>query len=276
MNPLTWRYELDRIFSVRCEPAWSLAPGWSDRLRDCDLWTVWAGRGRMRLRSGEIELRPGVCVWMRPGGRYAADQDPNDRLGVIAIHFTPRDDRGRACLTDRRLPGEVHLVRDWPFFRSVAFELVRRNRLMAGRPPDAARTAHLHNLFRVLIGTLLIQETVAAPPAWARHRQFIEEQAARLYEQPATIAPVREMARSAGLAPDYYTRVFRSLMGSTPREWIQRARLERACTLLRETTSTVTEIADQTGYADVFQFSRIFKNRMGQSPRAWRNARQNQ
>ncbi|MCF7839127.1 MAG: hypothetical protein K9N49_10920, partial [Candidatus Marinimicrobia bacterium] len=63
MTPLTWQYELGRIFSVRCEPAWSLAPGWGAHLRDCDLWIVWAGRGRMRLRTGEIALRPGLCIW---------------------------------------------------------------------------------------------------------------------------------------------------------------------------------------------------------------------
>ena len=91
--------------------SWSiLEPAWSDRLQDFDLWLVWAGRGRMRLSSGEIELRPGVCLWMRPGRIYPGEQDPNDRLGVSFVHFDLHDGSTGRRVEEAALPGELHSV----------------------------------------------------------------------------------------------------------------------------------------------------------------------
>src|SRR5262249_27709319 len=98
------------IGQMHCAPGWRLDKAWSDRLADFDLWFVWAGRGRMALSDRTLDLRPGVCLVMRPGRRYLAEQHPRDPLGVTFVHFDLRGRRTGMRVADRDLPAEVHHV----------------------------------------------------------------------------------------------------------------------------------------------------------------------
>ena len=62
-------------------------------------------------------------------------------------------------------------------------------------------------------------------------------------------------------------------MGQTISAFIEKQRLDRACHLLRYTSMSVTEIADQLGYATLFYFSLRFKLAFGWSPSAFRKRR---
>jgi len=267
-----WQLNIQNTGRVRCEPGWRLNDTWSRGLRDCDLWYVWDGRGSMRLRDRELELRPGVCLWMRPGGMYLAEQDSSHPLGVTYVHFTPVSKRGKPLLTDNRLPGEVFFPRDPSFFTAVIGKLVRLLRTQPAPTNGSHARQEAELLLRILIAELLAPASHQPDPSVAPHQTVIERQQILIQESPSTAKPVRILAREASLSPDHYSRIFRTLTGVSPREFIQQSRLHRACQLLRESSATVTEVAANCGYSDIFQFSRIFKNRMGLSPAQWRSA----
>lgn len=249
---------------VRCEPGWSLDENFSRRLQDYDLWYVWDGVGRMTVEDRRIDLHAGVCVWMRPGRRYLAEHDPKHPLGVTFVHFDLRDSAGQPC-PESNLPADVFQVRDPRFFGAVAREIIRLLRLRGAEQPGPAQW-----LFRSLIHDLLDTDSATGAGAGAQYRSRIEGQIARIYEQPGRAPAVRSLAREASLSSDHYTRLFKQVCGQAPRELIQQARLERSCQMLRESALSITEIADECGYADVFQFSRMFKRAMGASPSHWR------
>ncbi len=261
------RYGIGLCGHVRCEPGWSLQPHWSAGLHDCDLWYVWSGTGSMELNDREITLSPGVCIWMRPGGVYFARHNPADPIAVTYIHFTPFTADGRPCLSGRRLPPEVHSVGDTLFFRAALEKIVR---LMRAAANDAVQRAEAEHLFSALILELLGRDNGETESRWKPHRLAIERQAARIYAQPRATPSIRDLARELSLSPDHYSKVFREVAGFSPRELVQRARVDRASQLLRESDMTIGEIADQLGYSDLFQFSRLFKKRTGQSPSVWR------
>jgi AraC-like DNA-binding protein len=56
----------------------------------------------------------------------------------------------------------------------------------------------------------------------------------------------------------------------THADFIVEARLNRARQLLLESTLSVSQIADELGYEDVFFFSRQFKERTGRTPTEYR------
>lgn len=218
----------------------------------------------MELEDRTIVLRQGTCLWMRPMRRYLAEHDPNDPLCVTYVHFTPRDAKGRALLAHGDLPDEAFTVHDATFFGIVMDKIVALN-----RRPDAEASAQASLLLRALLADLLFHHQEDPEPQ-SRYRAPLEAQIARIYEQPAHPWTVRGLARELHVSPDHYTRIFHRMFDTAPRALIQQARLQRACHMLLETSLSVSEVAEQTGYADVFQFSRLFKRQMKVPPSQWR------
>lgn len=77
-----------------------------------------------------------------------------------------------------------------------------------------------------------------------------------------------ELARSAGLSSFHFLREFSRAFGATPREYLVRVRLERACERL-ERGASVTGTCFEVGYESLGSFSALFSRRLGRSPQAY-------
>ncbi|KAB1146922.1 helix-turn-helix transcriptional regulator [Streptomyces luteolifulvus] len=89
----------------------------------------------------------------------------------------------------------------------------------------------------------------------------------RAYAQPLDVA---DLARIAHVSPAHFTRTFRATFGETPHRYLQRRRVERAMSLLRETDRSVTDICFEVGFGSPATFSRTFRDIVGRSPRTYR------
>ena len=85
---------------------------------------------------------------------------------------------------------------------------------------------------------------------------------------------IEALAASVHLSRAHFIRSFRETFGETPHRYLQRRRLERAMTLLRETDRPVTEICLDVGFSSLGTFSRTFNEIVGISPRAYREREQ--
>lgn len=54
--------------------------------------------------------------------------------------------------------------------------------------------------------------------------------------------------------------------GLSPHDYLQKYRINEACSLLRRRDFTVAEVAGSVGFSDPLYFSRIFKKLKGLSP----------
>src|SRR5580698_2875955 len=89
----------------------------------------------------------------------------------------------------------------------------------------------------------------------------------RTYAEPLDIAA---LARIARVSEAHFIRTFRATFGETPHRYLQRRRLERSMSLLRETDRSVTEICLDVGFTSLGTFSRTFRAVVGVSPIAYR------
>ena len=87
---------------------------------------------------------------------------------------------------------------------------------------------------------------------------------------PARNITLEEMAALAGMSASYFCSSFRKAFGLPPMEYLIQHRLHRAAHLLSDRNLTVSEIAQQVGYSDLFHFSKMFKKHFGSSPREMR------
>ena len=87
------------------------------------------------------------------------------------------------------------------------------------------------------------------------------------YAQPLDVPA---LARIAHVSPAPFPRTSRAVFGETPHRYLQRRRVERAMSLLRETGHSVTDICYEVGFGSPATFSRTFREIVGRSPRAYR------
>lgn len=82
---------------------------------------------------------------------------------------------------------------------------------------------------------------------------------------------LERLARIAAFSPFHFHRVFRGVTGETLFGFIQRLRVERAATALRDhPDESVLAIALDHGFASAATFARAFKAYFGMSATAWR------
>jgi AraC-like DNA-binding protein len=93
--------------------------------------------------------------------------------------------------------------------------------------------------------------------------QICEE---RFYE-PLTVP---QLAALMFLSPSRFSEIFSREVGMSPAAYIRRLRLERAQTLLRNTSLSTTTIAHQVGFRDSAQLSRTFHATFHLTPSAYR------
>jgi AraC-like DNA-binding protein len=79
-----------------------------------------------------------------------------------------------------------------------------------------------------------------------------------------------DIARHCGVSRRLLETRFASAVGRTLLQELTGVRMERACTLLRETADTVTGIAAACGFADANYFTKSFRQRQGVSPLKYR------
>ncbi len=79
-------------------------------------------------------------------------------------------------------------------------------------------------------------------------------------------------AGEAGLSSFHFLRLFKSVVGATPHQYVVRSRLRHAARLLADGGRSVTEIALDVGFADLSNFVRTFHRAAGVSPGGFRQA----
>jgi AraC-like DNA-binding protein len=79
------------------------------------------------------------------------------------------------------------------------------------------------------------------------------------------------LAGLAHMSEGYFSRTFRTTFGETPHRYLQRRRIERAMSLLRDPASTVTEVGLRVGFDSLGAFSRAFRAVVGVAPSQYRD-----
>jgi AraC family transcriptional regulator of arabinose operon len=249
---------------VVCDPGWS----WQPRLSDYDLWFAVGGRGTVCLGERIFPVHPGTLLFMRPGDRGWATQDPDERLTVIYIHlefFTP----GQA--------EPVNMRPDWLPSRYVPFDHATHISTLLGRVvrllDRRQRLAQVEAKFVLQQALLDVYQQDAVNQGYtARLDPRIERVTAHIRRHPEARHTLDDAAAMAELSPAYFSQVFKREFGTSYRTYVVQARLERAHYLLEETNYLIGEIAEMLGYHDVFLFSRQFKQRYGFSPNTLRRS----
>ncbi|MDX3774908.1 GlxA family transcriptional regulator [Chromatiaceae bacterium AAb-1] len=80
---------------------------------------------------------------------------------------------------------------------------------------------------------------------------------------------VEELAEHVHWSPRHFSRVFQTQTGMTPAKAIEKLRIEEAMNLIEQGHTSISRIADQTGFGDEERMRRAFLRAYGQSPKVF-------
>jgi AraC-like DNA-binding protein len=78
------------------------------------------------------------------------------------------------------------------------------------------------------------------------------------------------LSNEGGMSVNAYARLFKDQTGFSPRRYLSRMRIEKACNLLHHSELSIEQIAAACGFADRYYFTRVFSQTMQTSPGAYR------
>lgn len=80
-----------------------------------------------------------------------------------------------------------------------------------------------------------------------------------------------QLASAAGLSRFHFLRMFTSVLGLSPHQYLLRVRVRRAARLLAERDQPINQLALEVGFNDLSNFVRTFRRAAGMAPSAFRS-----
>lgn len=239
---------------VACVPGWN----WNHPVpfTDFDIWYVVAGEGKMTLSGRDFAVSRGSCMMIRPGERPIAVQNENDRLTIIFAHFHMADAPGSCLLPPRRIQFEDRYEVEWILHRLL--EADERAGPWSGTEFDS--------WMRMLFVRMYKQEEESGTRELNAQQTGLMRTAVRLMQERGGQIDVHGVAEAIGMSAPYLNRLFKRHAGMSVKEFLVRCKLERAKSLLAESSMTITQVALALEYADVYVFSKLFRKYFGQPP----------
>jgi AraC-like DNA-binding protein len=253
--------------------------------------TFRGGRAHYSTGSGYYAVDDDVYLVLNQGQPYTIAVDTNKPIDSFCIFFA--DDFARQvhhslCSSDTWLLDTPEpLAAPVEFFDrtyprdDLLWPALAQLRALTGWPYEQD---WLDEQFHSLMAKLLhihqralreVEGLAAARPATRielyRRLHLARDYIDATYAGPLTLADV---ARTAGLSPNYLLRSFRQLFNQTPYQYITARRLDLARRLLAETEHPISEICLVVGFESLGSFSWLFRRKIGIAPSEYRRRHQ--
>ncbi len=238
----------------RCEPIWS----WRvPSMQEYGLLLTLDGRGQISINGERHPLRQGVCLFIRPGSKIEAEQNPAYPLFLFIARFDILDEKGFNLAPSSLVepPSCIFII------NTRGLETLAE--LIASRSNSNSEADSLtHDALNMLI-RMLVEE--ATRHSGSFHAQAYE--ALRAIENDlARKWTVAELALEAGLSRRVFARAFKLMMSEPPIQYVIRRRMEEAKRQIQQSSLPIEEIAINLGYPDLGLFGELFRKRIGHSP----------
>ncbi len=235
-------------------------------LRGSAQWTVQSASDDQFAGSEHTHgLRPGGLALARSGTIDSYQWDPLRTSTHAYVHLTVADS---TSFGDQHAWPAVRSLERSPILSGICSYLLE----LSGQQAAAARErsdeliALLLDLF--LTGPLAEPESTLDPHVAA----MIECVRTIWTENGLQIVAVQELAAAANVSSGHAFRLFREAYGCGPARALELVRLARAGVALQRSNTTLSEIADRSGFANPYHFSRRFTATYGVPPGGFRSA----
>jgi AraC-like DNA-binding protein/quercetin dioxygenase-like cupin family protein len=233
--------------------------------RGIEFCLVVKGRGHFHTEGNTHIVEPGQIFLSVPGQSHWAGTDPADPHQMFYLGFECGKESRLRAVYEQMARVEDPIRKD-----SCGMEQVFRLLMKEYVFPAESGEVLIESLYTQLIMLLhrnyhadireIEQNLSSSQRLLSAAITFIESN----WNRPVSL---EQMGDILGYSSDHIGRIFRRHMNMTVSRYLNELRLEKAAILLSENPrTTITEIAQKTGYSDVHYFGRKFKEYFGETP----------
>jgi len=242
----------------RCEPEYSWGPG----LRDHYLFHyVTEGRGTLQAPEGTYSISPGCLFLIRPSEVVSYTSDKNDPWEYYWVGFNGTEAHRLINLTPFSFEKRVLQLKD----ESLRPLLVQ---IYNSRGNSSASEAKMLGALYQFLG-VLIEKSEQIGSKKTPTKQYVEQAIKFISRNFSSEISIEDVANAVRISPSHLYRIFSSELGMPPAQFLIRYRINEACSILKNSDLSISEVAVSTGFSDPLYFSRAFKKIKGLSPRAY-------
>ncbi|MDU0199707.1 AraC family transcriptional regulator [Paenibacillus sp. MAH-36] len=233
-----------------------------------ELCFVCAGHGRNVVNGVSYDLRPGSLFLLTPADFHEIGPLEGETLHLYNLVFS-----------DDLFSGELKTLffQEAGDFRNAdmreSFEKIEDEFRLIWEESQHQRMGHTHivkgSLERILLYVARATSAAKRQEEKIAHQKHPDVQRALLHihHHFREGISLEEAAKQAGLAPNYFSHVFRKTTGIPFQTYLQDLRLKFAKSLIISSDYPITEICYASGFQTITHFERVFKQRFGQTPR---------
>lgn len=232
------------------------------------------GEGRVPLEKTIYSIKSGHAILIRPEESHAVLCEPDSPLKLLDIKFTISDPQ---LFESVNALDNLLQLEDFTWythcFENIIWESQEQNLyyypLICGY------------LYELLVHLLREQKDeaptgpvamlpVTSSPLRQYHGVDVAALMQHIYFNYASIITLDHLAETAKVNKTTLIGLFKELYGTTPIQYINRLRLQKAKELLSNTDTGIGEIAEIVGFQSIHYFSRYFKSKENYTPLEFR------
>ena len=243
---------------VSCSPWWR----WDTskvKFEDYDLWSVFSGRGTIKVNDEIFTIEAGDCFLLPPKCTIIGENSPQDPLLTINVHFNFFKD-GKPAFD---YPLSKHHISDSYFFKKIL------ERVITSYYQDCKENA-IYWLEVALKEYFSSLNSVLENSLSQTHATCIETICNRINESFDKEISLEAFANEFGYSTSYLGRIFHKITGVSFSQYRINVKLNQAKSLLRTMNISILEIAEKLNYYDSGHFIKQFKAHIGITPDEYR------
>lgn len=227
---------------------------------------VVSGTFQYRSATGRELMTPGSLLLGNPGERFCCSHEHGTGDRCLAVSYKP--EFFEPLSADAGGGGWRFGVARLPPIRALAPLVAKASALLAGAGSVTCEELGLQLAAKAIQITqsAVPRRAGAEPSSLARVTRVVR----MIDNEPSMPHRLSSLAQIARLSPYHFLRMFEDLTGTTPHQYLLRARLRRAAIRLGTESARVLDIALACGFGDISHFNRSFRSEFGMSPRAYR------
>lgn len=126
---------------------------------------------------------------------------------------------------------------------------------------------YVNNLSGLLISHILFRYSSVDPNAGGPlNTREVNRALAYIHQNLGESLTVEQIAGHLGYSTQYFTRMFKKAVGTSPHQYLMNVRINKARTLLADGKYSIAEVAQQSGFYDQSHFAHSFRRIMQQTP----------